>query len=136
MDRARTPGRNFGAVTTIARRALAGEPITIYGEGPVVRDYIYISHLVDAVLSAGKMRGGAAVRNMGSEMGRSLNEVVNTIATVLGRPIVTRYLLPGSFDVPVSVLDIECAKVALSWSPKVDFAQGVLATLSGLRQNL
>jgi UDP-glucose 4-epimerase len=52
----------------------------------------------------------------------------------LGRPIVKRYAPARSFDVPISVLDIERARAALSWSPKVDFLDGVVATLSGLRQ--
>jgi UDP-glucose 4-epimerase len=127
-------GRNFGAVTTFARCALTGEPITIYGDGSVVRDYLYISDLVDAVLRAGQMRGGATVLNIGSGVGRSLNEVVSTISTVLGHPIEIRHLPARSFDVPVSVLDIACARMALTWSPKVVFEQGVIATLSGLRQ--
>ena len=128
--------RNFGAVTTFARRALNREPITIYGDGSVIRDYLYISDLVAAVVKAGEMRGGVDVMNIGSGVGRSLNEVVDTIAAALGRPVATRYLPPRNFDVPVSVLDIERAQFALSWSPRVDFFHGVMATLSGLRQAL
>jgi UDP-glucose 4-epimerase len=127
-------GRNFGAVTTFAQRALNGEPITIYGDGSVVRDYLYISDLVNAVVRAGQMRGGVPVMNIGSGVGRSLNDVVDTVAAALGRPVATRYLPPRNFDVPMSVLDIETARVALSWSPKVDFPHGVMSTLSGLRR--
>jgi UDP-glucose 4-epimerase len=129
-------GRNFGAVTTFTRCALTGEPITIYGDGSVVRDYLYISDLVDAVVRAGQMHGGAAVLNIGSGVGHSLNEVVQTISRALGRPVRIRYLPARSFDVPLSVLDINCAQQALSWSPMVDIEQGVAATLSALRQNI
>ncbi len=124
--------RNFGAVTTFARRALAGKPITIYGNGSVIRDYLYISDLVEALLAAGQMRGGGPVLNVGSGVGHSLNDVLRLVGAALGRPIAVEYLPARNFNVPISVLDISRARDTLSWKPKVPLADGTAATLAGL----
>jgi UDP-glucose 4-epimerase len=122
--------RNFGAVATFSTRAAAGEPIIIYGDGSTVRDYVYISDLVNAFIRAGEIRGGPPILNIGSGVGRSLNEVVQTIIAALGRPVAVHHMPKRSFDIPVSVLEIGIAKRVLSWCPKVDFNNGVCATLA------
>ena len=128
--------RNFGAVTTFIRRALAGEAIPIYGNGAVIRDFLYISDVVDALIAARQIQGGAPVLNIGSGIGHSLIEVVETIAAVLGRRVPIRYLPARQFDVPVSVLDISLAYATMSWAPKVKFYDGVAATAADLQRTL
>jgi UDP-glucose 4-epimerase len=126
--------RNFGVVATFVSRALTGNPIAIYGDGSVVRDYLYISDLVEALLAAGQMRGGGPVVNVGSGVGHSLNDVLRLVGAALGRPVTAEYLPARDFDVPFSVLNISRAREILSWVPKVSLSDGIAATLAGLRQ--
>jgi UDP-glucose 4-epimerase len=125
--------RNFGAISTFSSRAAKGEPIRIFGDGMVVRDYIYITDLIDAVIAAGKFRGDVATLNIGSGIGKSLNDVVDVLRGLAEHPpIIVDYVEARDLDVPVSVLDISLAKAKLTWRPRVSFRDGVRMTFEAL----
>jgi UDP-glucose 4-epimerase len=124
--------RNFGAISTFAARATRGEPITIFGDGSIIRDYVYIDDVVEAMIAAGRLRGGAPVINIGSGYGKSLNDIVAALSVLLGRPISVNYIAKRDFDVPVSVLDISLARQILDWTPRISFEAGVELTLQSL----
>ena len=114
-----------GAVAVFLGRVLRGEPVEIWGDGSVVRDYIHIADVVEALLISLEQTSGEHVFNVGAGRGKSLNEVLDTIEKVTGR-VANRQYLPGrAFDVPVSVLSVERAKQVLGWVPKIDFEHGL-----------
>ena len=108
-----------GAVAVFLSRALAGEPIEIWGDGSVTRDYIYIEDVMDAFVMAMNHDGERRVFNIGSGEGRSLNQLLTTMGEPLGRPVERRYIPPRKFDVPVNVLDVSRARDVLGWQPRV-----------------
>lgn len=114
-----------GAVAVFLGKVLRGEPVEIWGDGSVVRDYIHIADVVDALLAALERTSSEHVFNIGSGRGHSLNEMLDAIGNVTGRVIDRRYLPGRVFDVPVSVLSIERAQKYLDWTPKVSFDQGL-----------
>lgn len=114
-----------GAVAVFLGKALLGEQIDIWGDGSVVRDYIYIDDVVSALLASLVYRGSVRLFNIGSGSGLSLNQVLDSIEHVLARPVVRRYLAGRSFDVPASVLCIERADTLLNWKPVTSFPQGL-----------
>jgi UDP-glucose 4-epimerase len=129
-----TVGRNFGAISTFASHMAKGEPITIFGDGSVIRDYIYIGDVVEALIAAGKRRGGPACVNIGSGIGKSLNDILDTLRSFEGSPhIKVEYVGARNFDVAISVLDISLAQRELGWIPQTSFATGVEATFAALR---
>lgn len=128
--------RNFGAISTFATRALRGDPISIFGDGSVVRDYIYVDDIVQAMIAAGSLRGGPSVINIGSGVGKSLDDILCVLAGILGREIKAQYRAKRKFDVPVSVLDISLAQDILNWRPKTSFEVGVESTVRALRANI
>ncbi len=114
-----------GAIAVFLGKVLRGEPVEIWGDGSVVRDYIHIADVVDALLLSLEPTSGEHVFNIGAGYGHSLNEVLDAIEKATGR-VANRQYLPGrAFDVPVSVLSIASAKDSLGWSPKVNFEQGL-----------
>jgi UDP-glucose 4-epimerase len=119
-----------GAVTTFLHRAHRGEPIEIWGDGRVVRDYLYVGDVAEALARALEHRGERRVINIGSGVGRDLNDIVAAIEKVLGRPIERRYVPARNFDVPANVLDIRLARAELGWQPATDFKEGLRRTLS------
>ncbi len=125
-----------GAVSVFLGKALRGEPIEIWGDGSVVRDYIYIADVVDALLAALGRTGDEHVFNIGSGRGLSLNEVLDHIETVTGRTTVRHYTPGRTFDVPKNILSIERAKHSLGWSPKIGFEQGLRQYANWLSQHL
>lgn len=124
-----------GAVAVFLSKALAGDPIEIWGDGSVTRDYIYIEDVVDAFIMAMNHEGEPRVFNIGSGEGRSLNQLLTTIEDLLGRPVERRYLPPRKFDVPVNVLDISRARDVLGWQPRVSFRDGLGRTLDWMRNS-
>lgn len=114
-----------GAVAVFLGKVLRGESVEIWGDGSVVRDYIHIADVVDALLISLDKSVDEHVFNIGSGRGRSLNEVLGGIGLATGRLPDCRYLAGRGFDVPVSVLSIERAKNLLGWYPKVDFDYGL-----------
>ena len=124
-----------GAVAVFLGKVLRDEPIEIWGDGSVVRDYIYIADVVDALLICLRQTSSEHVFNIGAGRGHSLNEVIDAIEKATGRFANRRYLPGRAFDVPVSVLNIERAKRCLGWSPKVDFDQGLQRFVVWLMQH-
>ncbi len=117
-----------GVIPIFIRRILAGEPIQIWGDGRVVRDYIYISDVVEAFLQAVEYEGAEQVFNIGTERGISLNDLVTLLRRLSGRPVSVEYLPARPFYVPEIVLDISRAARELGWQPKVSLEEGLART--------
>lgn len=114
-----------GAVAVFLGKVLRGEPVEIWGDGSVVRDYIHIADVVHALLMSLDQTSDEHVFNIGAGCGRSLNELLDAIEKATGRLADRRYLPGRPFDVPVNMLCIERAKKSLGWSPKVNFDHGL-----------
>ncbi len=124
-----------GAVAVFLSKVLRGDTVEIWGDGSVVRDYIYISDVVDALIATASCETEEHVFNIGSGRGHSLNELLTGIEQVTGKEAHRRYLPGRLFDVPTSVLSIERAKQHLNWSPKVTFEAGLQRFSDWLVQN-
>lgn len=114
-----------GAVAVFLGKILRGEPIEIWGDGSIVRDYIDISDVVDALLLAMEQTSDQHVFNIGSGRGHSLNELIRAIEKVTGRTADCRYSPSRAFDIPSNVLCNKLANQCLGWSPKVRFEEGL-----------
>lgn len=129
--------RNQGAATVFMHRALMNQPIRIYGDGQIVRDYIHISDAVNgliAVAEADFSQDSPFIYNVGSGCGTSLNRIVDCLATALGRKVVVEYLPGRLYDVPVSVLNVARAARELNWSPQLSFSDGLQLALDDYRR--
>jgi UDP-glucose 4-epimerase len=122
------PEGQQGAIGVFLHRILARRPITIWGDGSVVRDYLYVADLVEALELAADKETREKILNIGSGRGISLNGLVTCMAEVVGEQPPVEYLLPRSLDVPVNVLDIERAREALAWEPRVELTEGIART--------
>jgi UDP-glucose 4-epimerase len=116
--------RAFGFVSTVLERALAGEEVSIWGDGETTRDFLYIDDLGRAI-SAAAAKPTSAIMNIGSGRETSLNEVCALVEQVTGKPLRRTYHPPRAVDVPRSTLAIDRAWVELGWRPQVDLAEGL-----------
>ena len=123
-----------GAVTAFLHRAHRGEPIEIWGDGRVVRDYLYVGDVADALTRALEYRGERRIINIGSGVGRDLNEIAAAIERAIGRAVERRHTPGRTFDVPANVLDIRLARAELGWQPVTPFEVGLKRTLRWLDQ--
>ncbi len=122
-----------GAVSVFLSKALRKETIEIWGDGSVVRDYIYVADVVEAFLRVMRYEGPKDIFNIGSGVGKSLKQIIADIEELLGERIACRSLPPRNFDVQENVLDISLAKEVLNWSPKTSFRSGLDRTMIWLR---
>jgi len=115
-----------GFVGTTLLRLLRNEPIEIWGDGSIVRDYVYVADLALATV-IGAETGGCGAVNIGSGEGRSLLQVLDTMTTVTGVAPQVRFLPGRAFDVPHLVLTVKRARDVLGWMPTTPFQEGVAA---------
>jgi UDP-glucose 4-epimerase len=87
-----------------------------------------VSDLARAALLAVTAGQDRVVYNIGSGVGRSLNEVIAAVEAVVGRRLEVRYLPARPLDVPVSVLDATRARQMLGWEPQISFEEGLRRT--------
>lgn len=114
-----------GVIAVFLRKALNDEVIEIWGDGNVVRDYVYVRDVAEAFVKALEVPSAEKIFNIGSGRGYSLNELLQLISTIHGRPLQIRYLPPRKIDVPVNVLDISLARTYLGWQPSTSLQIGL-----------
>jgi UDP-glucose 4-epimerase len=117
--------RAQGAIGSFLYKALMHLPVEIWGDGSVVRDYIYIDDAIDAFIKVADYKGHSRVFNIGSGEGHSLLDIVNTIEHVLGRKLEVNFGRARAVDVPSNILDISRAVSELGWRPKTDLVAGI-----------
>ena len=122
-----------GAVAVFLERALSGAAIQVWGDGSVVRDYLYVGDAAEAFLRALDYDGPQRIFNIGAGAGTSLNELLQEIRALVGRPLNVEHTPPRSLDVPVNVLDCSLAERVLGWKARTPLAQGLRRTLDWMR---
>lgn len=120
-----------GFISTALALAFTDKPIKIYGDGSVVRDYLYIQDFCEGMLDVIQYGTNGEIYNIGSNFGSSINEVVDAINEVLkkeNKALQTDYLKGRSFDVKYNVLD--CAKLNKlnNWTAKTSLSEGIHQT--------
>ncbi|NRA06532.1 MAG: GDP-mannose 4,6-dehydratase [Myxococcales bacterium] len=121
------------AIRKFAERMLAGEPLSIYGDGSSLRDFTFISDLVDGLVAALDSDLDFSLLNLGAGHRLSVLEVVKTLEHELRVPAVLDYLPAQTGDVRRTWADITAAREALGYAPRVNFQEGVRLFVSWLR---
>lgn len=124
-----------GVISVFAGRILHDNVIDIWGDGSVVRDYIFVKDVVAAMLLAATYGGREVVFNIGSGKGYSLREILNSLEMVTNKKAQVVYHPPRSFDIKKSVLDVSKAKLELGWIPRVEFQDGICQTVEWLKNS-
>jgi UDP-glucose 4-epimerase len=125
-----TPIKNQGVIAALISRAIHDESIEIWGDGSVVRDFIFIDDVVGALLAAARDQSDARIFNIGSGEGHSIREVVSAIESLLGKKLSIQSKPARPVDVPVSVLAIDRARDVLGWTTKTTFEDGLNKTIA------
>lgn len=125
-----------GAVNIFLQRALQGLSIEIWGDGSVVRDYIFIHDVADAFLKAIEYEGLVDCFNISSGVGTSLQQLIDLLSESLGQSINVIYKNSRSFDAPVSILNNSLAENELKWTPTISMTTGIELTSQWLKSQL
>ncbi len=117
-----------GAVGVFLHRVINGQPIEIWGDGSVTRDYIYIDDVAEMFSRAVNYNGSKSVFNVSNGIGTSLNELVSVIEDALKCKIEKRYLPARNCDVQISILCNNLARQEMGWFPVVSLRDGIIHT--------
>lgn len=118
-----------GAITVFLHRAALGEPIRIWGDGEVVRDYVHVEDLASGVIGSLEPDDEPLrVFNLGAGVGASLNEIVAQVRAAAGHEVHVIHEPARTVDVPWNVLDVRAAAERFGYAPQVTLAEGVRRT--------
>lgn len=116
-----------GVIGTYLWNVLRDEPVEVWGDGSVVRDFIHVRDLAELCVAA--LRSGrSGIFNAGSGEGSSINRIVGAVGKAAGREVVPVYKPGRAFDVPRVVLDIARAREAFGWAPRIGLTPGIAGT--------
>jgi nucleoside-diphosphate-sugar epimerase len=128
-----------GVLNQMVRKALAGEPLTIYGKGEFVRDYIFIDDVINAFLSVPKNFSLINGRHfvIGSGEGNSISQAINLVADRVkektGVPVSVEHATPPLNLSPIEsrnfIADFEGFRQAVGWEPQYSLKKGIDLTL-------
>ena len=124
------PRSEYAAVVPRFITQLAvGRRAPVYGDGEQRRDFTYVANVVEANLLAGEtVSGNGLVLNIATGRSTSVNELAETIGSVLGREAEREYFAARPGDIVASWADVSAAHEALGWQPRVDLKEGLRAT--------
>ncbi|MFN4204591.1 MAG: NAD-dependent epimerase/dehydratase family protein [Tabrizicola sp.] len=128
-------GRNgaHGVVSVLMRRALAGSEFQVWGDGSLVRDYLYVGDLARLCRLAAES-SLVGTFNAGSGHGTSLQTLIDHVMRISGRSFPVNCGDARTVDVPVNVLDVALAADSLGWVPETPMQEGLRLTWDWHRQ--
>ncbi len=120
-------------VARFLSRALEGVPVTIYGDGSQTRDFIFVEDLCQAILLALDDNVQSGVYNVGTGTMVSVNELLETMESILGRSLEREHLPARRGEAKHVCLDIDKARELLGFDPKFSLEEGLNKTYDWFR---
>lgn len=115
-----------GVITRFVDRCTRGVPLVVYGDGSQTRDFVYVSDVVDAVVTAlGADSVEGEVFNVGSGVQTSVSELAGDVLELTGSDLEIVYESPRKGDVIQSVADITKIEMRLGYKPQVCLRDGL-----------
>ena len=121
------------AVPTFIRQALAGRPLTIFGDGSQTRSFCYVDDLIEGLYRLAAS-GEHAPMNLGNPAEYSLQELAETIIGLAGCPPEIVYSALPVDDPKVRCPDIHRAIEQLNWRPTISLRDGLMRVIEFERE--
>lgn len=119
---------NFGIIPAIFNSLTNSKTLKIWGDGEIIRDYLYIDDFVDLclrVMQSTNKNNSYRVFNAGSGQGVSVNQLCDLIESLTVLPVKREYLEARNVDVKRIVLDSVSAKSVFNWQPSTSIEAGL-----------
>lgn len=130
------PNGRLGVITTFVYKALTDGIIEVYGDGSVVRDFIYIDDAIKGVIKIANGENDYRIFNLGSGKGTSVNEVIELIRDTIRPDLQIRYISARKTDVPVNYLNIDRYESIYGKLEPINLRDGILRTANFIRKQL
>ena len=96
--------KGVGFIDAVIRKTLAGEPVEVWGDGEIVRDYIYIDDVCTLLGNLAEYEGEETIFNISSSVGTSQNRILEIVKSIDGS-VSYEYKPARSVDVRKIILD-------------------------------
>jgi UDP-glucose 4-epimerase len=122
--------RGFGIIPAAFDCALHGLPLTLWGDGSAVRDYLFVDDLVSLCASslATPMAPGAHVFNAASGEAVALDTLLDRIEAATGRTLQRQFTPARAVDVRSITVDTSAARSTFGWAPATTLEEGLRRT--------
>jgi UDP-glucose 4-epimerase len=101
-----------------------GQKVQIHGTGEQRRDFIHVTDIARANLSALNVEYSSRTYNVGSGVNTSINELAQLFS------LETEYVERRTGDAEITLADIEQTKTDLEWAPNIDLVSGIQSLFS------
>jgi len=125
------PKSEAGVVSIFVSRLLAGQPLSVFGDGRQTRDYVFVKDVAQANVLAASVpisRDGdfdAPAFNIATSIQRNVLELAASVGQVMGRKPELEFSEPRPGELFRSALDVSKAKKILGWTPRYVFEDGL-----------
>lgn len=129
------PFRGQGFIATALALIEQHKAVQVYGAAGTIRDYLAVEDLAAGILAAMNHGQSGQIYNIGSGIGRSNLDVLNTLAPIVtkrGYEVNIEQLPTRPFDVAVNVLDSSKLAKISGWKPQIDFQDGLERLVNSL----
>jgi UDP-glucuronate 4-epimerase len=134
-------GRPDMAPMLFTKAILAGEPIRVFNDGKMRRDFTYVDDIVEGIVRIVERppRGGEdatpyAVYNIGNHQAVELESFIATLERLLGRPAIREYAPMQPGDVPATYAAIDRLAAVTGFAPHTPLAEGLARFVAWYRE--
>jgi len=120
--------RDGRVVPAFIGQALAGEPLTVFGDGSQTRSFCYVSDLIDGIFRLSRSQFHEPV-NIGNPREMTIKQFAEAIKRIIGAQSPIEFRPLPVDDPKVRQPDITRARSVLGWEPRVAFEDGIRQTI-------
>jgi UDP-glucose 4-epimerase len=129
-----SPVNRQGVIPIFLQHVANNEPITVLGDGSMVRDYIYVGDVADLVSKSFK-KAQHDLYNLGSGQGVSVNELIDVVKKITGSEVKIEHQPKPATFLDYVVLDTNRFKSEFNLSPTISLEDGVARTWEYVKQH-
>ncbi len=122
------PFGEAGVVAIFVQKMLSGEQPVINGDGEQTRDFVYVSDIARANVTALQQDIADSIINLGTGVETSINEIFEHLRNFINPSVKKQYGLPKQGEQRRSVIDASKAKKMLKWVPEISIVEGLKRT--------
>ncbi len=123
------------AIHKFARLIEEGQPIPVFGDGTMMRDFTYIDDIINGVVAAINQCTDYQIYNLGESQPISVTDLITELENALGKKAIRKYLPPQPGDVERTYADVTKAEIQLGYKPATDIRTGLAQFVTWLRQS-
>jgi UDP-glucuronate 4-epimerase len=122
-------GRPDMAYFSFTEKILKGEPISVFNNGNMKRDFTFIDDIISGITNLleqiNRIKGNYKIYNLGNNKPVKLTKFISVIETCLNKKAVIKLLPMQAGDVEITYADIDDAKKDFNYNPKTNIDTGL-----------